>query len=330
MTEPMISVILPTYNRSSIVEETLLRLLNCDYPSGRFELLVADNSSDGTPEMVNRVASSARTPVRLLSSEHRLPAVKRNDALRAATGDIVIFINDDLWVRPCFFREHVKTHLVHDEPVAVLGAIEQSPSMPSTPFIEWYEPFAYHELEGRDGESLPYRYFWSMNLSLPRQEMLDRNLVFHEDWAEIGHEDIELGYRWTSAGRKLIYNEHAFGEHYHPHSLASACRLQESVGRGLRDMEVLVPDSGLLERYGVFSWRNSRRAVVRGLARKTLFNKMTLPVARSFLERLRTNGPIARWMYWKVLLHYTEKGYAQAPPRAPQPVPIRTPEPSTR
>ena len=81
-----------------------------------------------------------------------------------------------------------------------------------------------------------------MNLSLPREVLLERNLVFHEDWANIGHEDIELGYRWTQAGYDVIYNPKAWGEHFHPHDLDSACRLQHSVGRGLRDLEVLIPE----------------------------------------------------------------------------------------
>ena len=96
-----------------------------------------------------------------------------------------------------------------------------------------------------------------MNLSFPRQVMLDRNLLFHEDWAVIGSEDVELGRRWTLAGLDLIYEPRAWGEHYHPHDLDSASRLQESIGRGLRDLEHLVQDPTMLESYGIFTWHNS-------------------------------------------------------------------------
>ncbi len=54
------SCILPTYNRCDVVEQTLLQLLACDYPDDRYEILVADNSSDGTPDMVERVARARR------------------------------------------------------------------------------------------------------------------------------------------------------------------------------------------------------------------------------------------------------------------------------
>lgn len=318
---PTFSIILPTYNRSAVVEQTLVQLLDQDYPSDHYEILVCDNSTDETPQMVERVAATASSPVRLLSSNERLPAVKRNQGLRAATGDYVLFMNDDVWVKRDFLREHAASHDAHSAPVAVLGKVEQSPKMPQNPFIQWYEPFAYGLIDDRADQPVPYQFHWSMNLSLPRQVMLDRNLIFHEDWREIGHEDVELGYRWTRAGYQVIYNPRAWGEHYHIHDLDTACRLQEVIGRGLRDLEALIPDPGLLERYGVFSTSSSPRAVVRGAVRRALFNKWTVPVLQSRLgERPRRNR-LVEWSYWKILLHHTDNGYRSQPPSTTKPVP---------
>ena len=97
-----VSVIFPTYNRSAVVRTTLERLLAQDFPASQLEILVADNSSDDTPEMVTELGRDSPVRVRLLSSDERLPAVKRNQALRAARGDLVIFLNDDVWVDPDF------------------------------------------------------------------------------------------------------------------------------------------------------------------------------------------------------------------------------------
>ncbi len=323
---PRISVVIPTFNRADVVERTLRHLAAQDYPADRYEVILVDNSTDATPAMVERVASTSRAPIRLLRVPERLPAVKRNIGLRAATGDIVLFMNDDVWARPELLSEHARSHREgRGELRAVLGHVEQSSEMPWTPFLEFYRPFAYHEIADRADRSVSSRHFWSMNLSLPRAEMLARNLVFHEDWAEIGHEDVELGYRWAKAGGAIVYNPRAYVEHYHPHGLDSACRLQESIGRGLRDLEKLVPEPDLLERYGVFSWHNRPRSIVRGLVRRALFNRVTVPYATRWLVRQRRNTPLTRWMYWKVLLHHTERGYRSAPVRSPRPVPIRAP-----
>jgi glycosyltransferase involved in cell wall biosynthesis len=324
---PSISVIMPTYNRCDVVRRTLEHLLVQEYPADRVEILVCDNSSDGTPAMVEEVAASAAMAVRLLSSDERLPAVKRNHGLTEATGDLVLFMNDDVWFRPGALAAHADTHAAHDRPVAVVGHVEQSDQMPPTPFIQWYRPFDYDGLAGAGGSTLSYRYFWSMNLSLPRRTLLDRQLLFHEDWDNIGHEDVELGYRWCRAGYPLVYQPEAWGEHFHPHDLDSACRLQYSVGRGLRDLRVLIPEPDLLERYGAFSLTNSPRAVARGLARKALFNRVTVPVLQKRLAGIDRRNRMAEWTYWKILLHHTDRGLREQPPRRPIPVPT-LPEPA--
>lgn len=325
MTVPSISVVFPTYGRCDVVRTTIERLLASDYPADRFEILVCDNSSDGTPDMVRSFAAGPHAPVHLLASDERLPAVKRNQGLRRATGDLVLFMNDDLWVEPDLLAEHARAHETHDGPVAVLGHVRQSPAMDWTPFVEWYQPFAYSELDGREGEGLEYRYFWSMNLSLPRATMLERNLVFHEDWRHIGHEDVELGHRWCTAGMPLVYHPAATGEHYHPHTVDSACRLQASVGRGLRDLESLVDDDGLLERYGIFSWHSSGRAVLRGLAREALFNRVTVPPVQRWLSSRTERSRASDWLYWKVLLHHTNRAYRNEAPRHVPRTPTRGP-----
>lgn len=311
-----VTAILPTYNRCDVVERTVRHLLAQDH--AELDVIVVDNSTDGTPAMVERLAATSGGRVQLLWVPERLPAVKRNLGLAAATGSLVLFMNDDVWLEPDAVRRHVDRHAASPTPIAVLGHVAQSPEMDPTPFIEAYEPFAYHELVGRGGERLPYRYFWSMHLSLPRAEMLERNLRFHEDWAEIGHEDVELGYRWTGAGLGLVYEPEARGEHFHPHTLESACRLQASVGRGLRDLEVLIPEPDLLERYGVLSRRNRPAVLARQLVRTALFNRATVPAVTRWLEGRPANTPVTRWLYWKVLLHHTTRAYRAAPARSPQ------------
>jgi glycosyltransferase involved in cell wall biosynthesis len=84
------SVVVPTYNRVSTLRRTLDALAAQDY-SG-FEIIVVDDgSTDGTKQMI----SSTFPQVRYLYQSNRGPASARNTGIRAATGDIVAFTDDD-------------------------------------------------------------------------------------------------------------------------------------------------------------------------------------------------------------------------------------------
>jgi glycosyltransferase involved in cell wall biosynthesis len=314
--EPSVSVIIPTFNGVDVVRRTLRHLRELDYPDDAYEIIVVDNSADDTPTMVRELSVEPGARIRLIDDSPPLPAIKRNVGVRAAAGDLVWFINDDMWFESSALREHVATHLSADEPIAVLGYCEQSKQMSFTPFVDFYEPFAYHLISTAADESVPYQFFWSMNLTMPRATMLERHLVFHEDWRHIGHEDVELGHRWTQAGYRAVYNPRARGEHFHPHTVASAARLQESIGRGLRDLESLIPDGQLLERYGVLHRRASIRAQVRGVLRELLINRVTAPRLVTWLDDRPSRSVIADRLYWKVLMRYVNVGYRSETPRA--------------
>lgn len=91
---PLVSVIIPTYNRAALLLQAIASVLEQDYP--RYELLVADDGS--TDDTLQRVAVFGGR-LRYLRLEHSgRPSVARNRALEAARGDLVAFLDDDdLW-----------------------------------------------------------------------------------------------------------------------------------------------------------------------------------------------------------------------------------------
>jgi glycosyltransferase involved in cell wall biosynthesis len=319
------SIVIPTYNRAEIFERTLRALIAQDYPADSYEIIVVDNSTDSTPEMVEGMGAQSPCAIRLLHGPERLPAIKRNMGLRAAEKDYVLFFNDDVWADPNLLKEHASEHAAWDEPIAVLGRVDQSLEMPQSLLRDIFVPFAYFEIAGKAHQPVPYQYFWSMNLSVPKAEMIERNLIFHEDWREIGHEDVELAHRWVKADRKIIYNPLAAGEHYHPQTLDSAIRWVENIGRGLRDLEELVDDPRLLQRYAIFSWRNRPRTVVRTLIRDALWNRITVPILKRWLGDRERPFPFAGWLCYKVLIYYLNRGYRQTARRVVRPLEVLPP-----
>lgn len=92
----LVSVIIPTFNRADVIEETIRSVLDQTYSF--FEIIVVDDGSqDNTAEVVKCLNDSR---IRYYAFENSgLPAVSRNRGLRLANGEFVAFLDsDDLWL----------------------------------------------------------------------------------------------------------------------------------------------------------------------------------------------------------------------------------------
>jgi glycosyltransferase involved in cell wall biosynthesis len=92
---PLVSVIIPTYNRASLVKEAVDSVLAQSYRN--FELIVVDDgSTDGTACELARY----RDALQLVWQTHRGVAAARNSGVRRAKGEYLAFLDsDDLWLR---------------------------------------------------------------------------------------------------------------------------------------------------------------------------------------------------------------------------------------
>jgi len=93
---PRVSVVIPTYNRLSLLREAVFSVLQQTQPPA--ELIVADDGSgDCTGEYVQ--ALEAPFPVRYVHLPHcGLPGKVRNAGARPAVGEYLAFLDsDDLW-----------------------------------------------------------------------------------------------------------------------------------------------------------------------------------------------------------------------------------------
>jgi len=91
--EPLVSVIVPTYNRGEIVCRAIDNLFQQTYRN--FEVIIVDDgSTDDTQSRLQQYADR----IRVITQENRGPAVARNRGARVARGEIIAFQDsDDLW-----------------------------------------------------------------------------------------------------------------------------------------------------------------------------------------------------------------------------------------
>jgi GT2 family glycosyltransferase len=229
-----LSVVIPTFNRKTILQRSLQALENQTSPPDQFEVIVVDDgSSDGTGAMVQDFIASCRRPVRYFWQNNKKQGVARNLGSRQAEGRLLLFLGDDIIASPTLVEQHLRYHEERSSAgeAAVLGYIRWAPDLKVTRFMHWIGEmgwqFGFSLIT--DPMDLPFNFFYTSNISLPRSRFLDCG-GFDEDFREYGWEDIELSCRLKDRGMKIIFNREAVAYHYHPTTLASFCQRQITVG----------------------------------------------------------------------------------------------------
>ncbi|MEZ3164317.1 glycosyltransferase [Halorubrum sp. RMP-47] len=120
--EPTVSVVLPTYNESRIVETKLDDLLALDYPMEKVELVVVDSSTDDTRDIIREYFSELEAPDLTLieEDERRGLAPALNEAYEAAEREMVVKTDCDSKLPADVLRE-AAANLADPEVDAVTG-----------------------------------------------------------------------------------------------------------------------------------------------------------------------------------------------------------------
>ena len=129
---PFVSVIIPSYNRASMLGITLESFTKQDYPSDRFEIIVADNNStDNTKEVVKEWQGRTSALVSYLFEGRQGVHYARNSAAKIVKGDILYYTDDDMIADKDLLKEIVKVFeidsMVGTATGLILGKFEVEP-----------------------------------------------------------------------------------------------------------------------------------------------------------------------------------------------------------
>jgi len=241
---PSASVVIPTHNRLSALRDVVEAVSAQQWPGqGRPELLVVDDGS--TDRTWIWLQEQARIGTLRAFRQHKSgPARARNLGASEATGDIVLFLGDDTVPQPGWLIAHLEEHRLFDRegPLAVLG-YTSFPTALDTPFLrfinEFGSQFGYQLIE--HPHSVPFKFFYTSNISLPRRELTDRG-GFREDFPAAAWEDIEFAYRACTNGMILHYQPRARVLHHHRIQPRTFCRRQRTSGRSAAIFSKLHPE----------------------------------------------------------------------------------------
>ena len=299
MTELKISVVLPTHNNAQILPDCLRRILSQTLPKEEYEVIVIDDGSmDGTVGVLREIRG-----IRVQSFDKNSgPSAARNAGILAAKAPIIVFIQDDILVKPDFLEQHLSFHEERSDVASVLvGNTRFDPAVAQTPFMQWWEGKQFGFPIGGIGEvgGISYLNFYPTNLSAKREFLL-RNGLFDKEFfvnGHIGYEDTELGYRLWQAGMRLYYNPALKVLHRHLRSLKDICDQSYYKGQLARILYQKHP-----ELQGIF------RDDLKFYLTRWFINSLTI----GFLE------PVAYWcesrirfglLFWLVCRFYYNKGY---------------------
>ncbi len=192
-----------TYNRAALLERVLDACFEQSVPSDSYEVvLVNDGSTDETPAVIARAQSRATCPFTVINQPNSGLAKGRNVGIAHATGERIIFIDDDVLPLPNFVAEHLRSHDAH--PLAIVrGAAINVENFDELPPPIW-------TLKDYSGN-----FFWTTNVSVPLKTIRAIG-GFDETFAEYGWEDIDVGLRLRFAGVKAVFNKNALVYHYKP------------------------------------------------------------------------------------------------------------------
>ena len=119
--KPLVTIAICTYNRADYLQDTLNDLAKQTEDPRRFEILVINNNStDSTESVCSAFASEIdQLRFRMVTEEKQGLSHARNRAYREAESSMILYIDDDVHLKPDFVEQTLRT--IHETPQLKCG-----------------------------------------------------------------------------------------------------------------------------------------------------------------------------------------------------------------
>ena len=202
------SVIIPAYNSEKSLGKCLESVLS-QCGAGKFEVIVVDDgSTDSTAEIVRKFRG-----VKLLQQENAGPAAARNNGVRAAVGDIIVFTDDDCIAEKNWLKEMLAP-FKDTEVSGVQGAYRTRQGELMARFSQLEIEYRYKRLRRKKFID----FIGSYSAAYRKKDFLGVG-GFDTRFKIASGEDPDFSFRLSEKGKKLVFNPRAIVYHRHDVSL---------------------------------------------------------------------------------------------------------------
>ncbi|MDO9287188.1 MAG: glycosyltransferase [Thermodesulfovibrionales bacterium] len=210
----MVSVVIPAYNAEKTIAACLNSLMKQDYPGDYEVIVVDDGSADSTPDIV-----SGYERVRLIKQANAGPAAARNKGAADAKGEIILFTDSDCVPEGNWIKEMVDPFKDNRDVVGVKGRYRTKQRETTARFVQFEYEDKYRYMQ-KD----KYIDFIDTYSAGFKREIFLEMLGYDTEFPVACAEDVELSFRLSKKGYKMIFNPNAVVYHIHPAGLKDYLR----------------------------------------------------------------------------------------------------------
>jgi glycosyltransferase involved in cell wall biosynthesis len=232
---PFISVIVPVYNGRAFLDRCLDAILSSD--NGSFEVIVVDDCSTDDSAHISREKGA-----KVLSTPRQSgPAYARNLAARAASGEILMFIDADVVVKTDTLAKVAEHFISEPRLSALFGSYDDEPAERN--FLSQYKNLQHHFVHQNSRSEAST--FWSGLGAIRREVFLDHGGFDCAKFAVPSIEDIDLGFRIRRAGHRILLDRDIQATHLKRWDLTSHLRT-EIFCRALPWSRLILENNGMI------------------------------------------------------------------------------------
>lgn len=227
MTNPSISIIIPTFSRPDMLKKCLYSMSLLQYPRDKFEVIVVDDgSSDPIAPLVKTYQNGLN--IQLVSQRKAGPATARNSGAGQAKKEYLVFTDDDCILTPDYLSKLALR--LQNEPEAMIGGHTIN-ALPHNLYAATSQLLINYLYTYLNIPPQKISFFTSNNLTVSAKQFHAIG-GFDTSFSLAAGEDRDICDRWHNAGFKMLYEPKLIVYHAHHMNLGRFWRQHFNYGRG--------------------------------------------------------------------------------------------------